>query len=50
MAQAQTLVQAAQAHAAKEDRIMAEIATGAEYQSWLHPVLEAKGLDAAEQS
>jgi len=44
VAQADALVQRARAHAAKEERIMAEIAGGAGRQSWLHPVLEAKGL------
>ncbi|ANN79679.1 RraA family protein [Bordetella flabilis] len=42
--QAHALVEKARAHAAKEERIMAEIAAGAERQSWLHPVLEAKNL------
>ncbi|GAB1576275.1 RraA family protein [Bordetella petrii] len=42
--QAEALVQKAREHAAKEERIMAEIASGAERQSWLHPVLEAKNL------
>ena len=41
---ADTLIEAARSHAAKEARIMEEIASGNEYQSWLHPVLEAKGL------
>ena len=42
--QAEALVQKAREHAAKEERIMAEIASGAARQSWLHPVLEAKNL------
>lgn len=42
--QLDTLIAAAQAHAEKEERIMAEIASGSVRQSWLHPVLEAKGL------
>ncbi|WP_026641412.1 RraA family protein [Bordetella petrii] len=42
--QADALVQKAREHAAKEERIMAEIASGAERQSWLHSVLEAKNL------
>ncbi len=42
--QAQSLIAAARAHAAKEEKIMNEIATGAVEQSWLHPVLAAKGL------
>lgn len=41
---ADALVEAARRHAEKEDRIMAEIASGVERQSWLHPLLEAKGL------
>ncbi|MVW78626.1 RraA family protein [Bordetella sp. 02P26C-1] len=44
VAQAESLIEKARAHAAKEERIMAEIATGAEQQSWLHPVLQAKNL------
>ncbi|MBV7483125.1 RraA family protein [Bordetella sp. BOR01] len=44
VSQADALVQKAREHAAKEERIMAEIAGGAERQSWLHPVLEAKNL------
>ena len=42
--QADVLVQKAREHAAKEERIMAEIAAGVEHQSWLHPVLQAKNL------
>src|SRR5690606_6542841 len=42
--QAGALVQKAREHAAKEERIMAEIASGAARQSWLHSVLEAKNL------
>lgn len=41
---ADALIEAARRHAEKEDRIMAEIASGVERQSWLHPLLEAKGL------
>jgi len=41
---AEDLVEKARAHAAKEERIMAEIATGAVEQSWLHPVLASKNL------
>jgi regulator of RNase E activity RraA len=44
LAQAESLIEKARAHAAKEERIMAEIASGAEQQSWLHPVLQAKNL------
>ncbi|MBO9355367.1 RraA family protein [Bordetella petrii] len=44
VSQADVLVQKAREHAAKEERIMAEIATGVERQSWLHSVLEAKNL------
>src|SRR5690606_18024350 len=44
VAMADALVQKAREHAAKEERIMAEIAAGDERQSWLHPVLEAKNL------
>jgi len=42
--QADALVEKARAHAEKEERIMAEIVSGVERQSWLHPVLEAKNL------
>ncbi len=42
--QAQALIAAARAHAAKEEKIMNEIATGAVEQSWLHPLLANKGL------
>lgn len=42
--QAQSLIAAARAHAAKEEKIMNEIASGAVEQSWLHPLLAAKGL------
>ncbi len=38
------LIKAGHAHAAKEVRIMEEIANGEIVQSWLHPVLNAKGL------
>ncbi|CAM3953404.1 RraA family protein [Bordetella muralis] len=44
VAQADALVEKARAHAAKEERIMAEIDSGAERQSWLHAVLESKNL------
>jgi len=44
LSQADALVQKAREHAAREERIMAEIAAGADHQSWLHPVLEAKQL------
>lgn len=44
ISQADALVEKARAHAAKEERIMAEIDSGADRQSWLHPVLEAKNL------
>lgn len=44
VSQAQTLIEKARAHAAKEERIMAEIDSGADHQSWLHPVLESKNL------
>ena len=44
VSQADALVEKARAHAAKEERIMAEIDSGADRQSWLHPVLEAKNL------
>jgi len=43
-AQADALIAAARAHAEKEDKIMNEIASGASEQSWLHPLLVAKGL------
>jgi regulator of RNase E activity RraA len=42
--QAEALIAAARAHADKEEKIMNEIASGAKEQSWLHPVLAAKGL------
>ncbi|MGH8814286.1 MAG: RraA family protein, partial [Advenella sp.] len=42
--QAEALITAARAHAEKEEKIMNEIASGAKEQSWLHPVLAAKGL------
>ncbi len=42
--QADALIAAARAHAEKEDKIMNEIASGATEQSWLHPLLVAKGL------
>jgi len=42
--QAEALIAAARAHADKEEKIMNEIATGAQEQSWLHPLLAAKGL------
>jgi RraA family protein len=42
--QAQALIAAARAHADKEARIMAEIATGARTQSWMQAAFAAKGL------
>lgn len=42
--QADALIAAANAHAAKEEKIMNEIASGAIEQSWLQPVLAARGL------
>lgn len=44
VSQAETLIEKAHAHAKKEELIMAEIMSGAGHQSWLHPVLTAKGL------
>jgi regulator of RNase E activity RraA len=44
VSQAESLIAKAHAHAEKEERIMAEIMSGSEHQSWLHPVLQAKGL------
>ena len=43
-AHAQALIQAAQAHAEKEERIMAEIATGKREQSWMQAAFAAKGM------
>jgi len=42
--QARALIAAANAHAAKEEKIMNEIASGAVEQSWLQPLLAARGL------
>lgn len=44
LAEAPHLIQLAHAHAEKEQRIMMEIAQRQSEQSWLHPVLKAKGL------
>ena len=44
-AEADALIAAAQAHAAKEERIMAEIAGGAKAQSWMQAAFAAKGLE-----
>lgn len=43
-AHAPALIEAARAHAAKEERIMAEIATGAREQSWMNAAFAAKGM------
>lgn len=43
-AHASALIQAARAHAAKEERIMAEIATGKREQSWMQAAFAAKGM------
>jgi len=42
--QAEALIEAAHAHAAKEARIMAEIATGVREQSWMQAAFAARGL------
>jgi len=42
--EAEALIAAAQAHAAKEQRIMAEIAGGEKAQSWMQAAFAAKGL------
>jgi regulator of RNase E activity RraA len=42
--EAEALIVAAQAHADKEARIMAEIATGKKTQSWMQAAFAAKGL------
>ncbi|SAI71380.1 dimethylmenaquinone methyltransferase [Bordetella ansorpii] len=41
---ARALIEAARAHAAKEVRIMAEIATGQRTQSWMQAAFAAKGM------
>ncbi|MNL61340.1 4-hydroxy-4-methyl-2-oxoglutarate aldolase [compost metagenome] len=41
---AESLIAAAHAHAAKEERIMAEIAKGDKTQSWMQAAFAAKGL------